>query len=69
MQVKLTLKQMLHILTTGNSADFILFNIQDDQITDYKLSSDLIRYKNKYTHFKVLSCIKDEIINNNTINI
>ena len=69
MQIKLTIRQMLHLLTTGNNADFILFNVKDDMIINYKLTSDLIRYKNKYNHFKVLSCIKDEIINNNSINI
>lgn len=41
---------------------FICFNTKNNIINDYILTDDLIRHKNKFTFFKVISCIKKELL-------
>ena len=41
---------------------FICFNTQNNIINEYILTDDLIRHKNKFTFFKVISCIKKEFL-------
>ena len=50
----------LKLLTTNKG--FICYNLTDDktQIDSYILTNDLHRYKNRYTNFKALSCIKKQ---------
>ena len=68
MKVKLNFNQMLNIYKSNK--DFILFDYCKDtnKLTGYKLSNDLLRYKNNFDSFRVLSCIKKEI-ENKVINI
>jgi len=48
-------------LQTTNKG-FICYNLTDDrtQIDSYILTNDLYRYKNRYTNFKAISCIKKQ---------
>jgi len=68
MKLKLNYAQMLTIYRSNK--DFILFDYckQTNKLTGYKLTNDLIRYKNNFNSFRVLSCIKKEL-SNKTINI
>jgi hypothetical protein len=47
---------------------FICYNLTDDrtQIDSYILTNDLYRYKNRYSNFKAISCIKKQF---NTITL
>ena len=42
---------------------FICFNLEQDKITDFVLTNDLIRFKNKYNRFKLVEIIKHNIKN------
>ena len=68
MKIKLNFAQMLNIYRSNK--DFILFDYckQTNKLTGYKLTNDLIRYKNNFDSFRVLSCIQKEI-ENKSINI
>jgi hypothetical protein len=48
-------------LQTTNKG-FICYNLTDDrtQIDSYILTNDLYRYKNRYSNFKAISCIKKQ---------
>ena len=45
--------------------DFLLFDLNNnkDSIVCYKLTNDLQRYKKSFTHFRVVSTLKNEIRN------
>jgi len=58
--IKLNQSTVKKILNTKKA--FICYNTQNNIINDYILTDDLIRHKNKYTFFKVISCIKKEIL-------
>lgn len=68
MKLKLNYAQMLNIYRSNK--DFILFDYckQTNKLTGYKLTNDLLRYKNNFDSFRVLSCIQKEI-ENKSINI
>jgi hypothetical protein len=52
-----------------SNKDFLLFDIDiNSNLKYFKCTNDLQRYKNKYTYFRVLSCIKNEL-NKQIINI
>jgi hypothetical protein len=48
-------------LQTTNKG-FICYNLTQDrtQIDSYILTNDLYRYKNRYSNFKAISCIKKQ---------
>jgi hypothetical protein len=48
-------------LQTTNKG-FICYNLTDNrtQIDSYILTNDLYRYKNRYSNFKAISCIKKQ---------
>ena len=48
-------------LQTTNKG-FICYNLTQDrtQIDSYILTNDLFRYKNRYSNFKAISCIKKQ---------
>jgi hypothetical protein len=58
--LKINFKLKLKLVTTNK--DFICYSLSKDktQIDSYKLTNDLYRYRNKYTNFKALSCIKKQ---------
>ena len=58
--IKLNQSTVKKILNTKKA--FICYNTQNNIINEYILTDDLIRHKNKYTFFKVISCIKKEIL-------
>jgi len=42
---------------------FICFNLEQDKITDFVLTNDLIRFRNKYNRFKLVEIIKHNLKN------
>ena len=58
--LKINFKLKLKLVST--TKDFICYSLNKDstQIDSYKLTNDLYRYRNKYTNFKALSCIKKQ---------
>jgi len=58
--LKINFKLKLKLVSTNK--DFICYSLNKDktQIDSYKLTNDLFRYRNKYTNFKALSCIKKQ---------
>lgn len=59
-KINTNLNLTIKLLTTNKS--FICYNLNDnkDSIQNFVLTNDLYRYKNKYTNFKALSCIKKQ---------
>lgn len=58
--IKLKQSTVKKILNTKKA--FICFNTENNMINEYILTDDLTRHKNKYTFFKVISCIKKDIL-------
>lgn len=58
---------MLITLARTNKA-FIFIDYKDNQILTYKLTNDVLRYRNKFDTYRVVSTLQHEI-NNLTINI
>ena len=58
--IKTNLNLTIKLLTTNKS--FICYNINEKEntIQSYILTNDLYRYKNRYTNFKAISCIKKQ---------
>ena len=58
--IKTNLNLTLKLITTNKA--FICYNLNDnkDSIQSYILTNDLYRYKNRYTNFKAISCIKKQ---------
>ena len=50
----------LALLLAKTKKQFIFFNIENNKITNYKLTNDIIRDKKKYNYFRVISTIKIE---------
>jgi len=50
----------IKLLTTNKA--FICYNLTQDktQIDSYVLTNNLYRYKNRYSNFKAISCIKKQ---------
>ena len=52
----------LAVLLSTTKKDFIFYDInENNSIINYTLSSDYIRYKKKYSNYKVISCIKPSL--------
>ena len=58
--LKINFKLKLKLVSTNK--DFICYSLSKDRthIDSYILTNDLFRYRNKYTNFKALSCIKKQ---------
>jgi len=59
-KLKINFKLRLKLVSTKK--DFICYSLSKDKTTidSYILTNDLYRYRNKYTNFKALSCIKKQ---------
>lgn len=59
-KINTNLNLTIKLLTTNKG--FICYNLNKnkDSIQSYILTNDLYRYKNKYTNFKAISCIKKQ---------
>lgn len=59
-KLKTNLNLTLKLITTNK--EFICYNVNKDEthIDRYILTNDLYRYRNKYTNFKAISCIKKQ---------
>ena len=59
-KIKVSFRLLANIHLTKK--DFILYDIDIfGNITAYKFSNDLARYRNKFTNFKLVDIIKQEI--------
>jgi len=56
---KISLTLLLKLSNTKKV--FILFNVENNKITDYILTNDLTRYRLKYQTFKLVEIIKPQI--------
>lgn len=57
--INLTLLQLAKI--KKSSKDFILYDLDsNNNMTQFKFTDDLSRYRNKYQHFKVLDLLKSK---------
>tara|TARA_R100000544_G_scaffold5752_1_gene2225 strand:- start:11185 stop:11391 length:207 start_codon:yes stop_codon:yes gene_type:complete len=56
---KINLTLLLKLSNTKKA--FILFNVENNKITDYILTNDLTRYRLKYQTFKLVEIIKPQI--------
>lgn len=50
----------LSLLLSKTKKQFIFFNIENNKITNYKLTNNITRDKKKYNYFRVISTIKIE---------
>lgn len=59
-KLKTNLNLTLKLINTNKS--FLCYNVNSDNtyIDSYILTNDLQRYRNKYTNFKAISCIKKQ---------
>lgn len=60
METKIKINLSLGIKLLNSNKDFILYNLDKDKITNYKLTNDLTNRK-QFKHFKVISCIKSNL--------
>ncbi len=60
MQTKIKINLSLGIKLLNSNKDFILYNLNSNKITNYKLTNDLTNRK-QFKHFKVISCIKTNL--------
>lgn len=56
---KINLNLLLKLSNTKKV--FLLFNIENQKITNYKLTNDLTRYRLKYQQFRLTEIIKPNI--------
>jgi hypothetical protein len=56
---KISLTLLLKLSKTKKT--FICFNIENNKITEFVLTNDLIRFRNKYNTFKLVEIIKPSI--------
>jgi len=56
---KINLTLLLKLSNTKKA--FILFNVENNKITDYILTNDLTRYRLKYQTFKLVEIIKPNL--------
>jgi len=53
---KISLTLLIKLSKTKKT--FICFNIENNKITEFVLTNDLIRFRNKYNTFKLVEIIK-----------
>ena len=56
---KINLVLLLKLSKTKKT--FICFNVENQKITEFVLTNDLIRFRNKYNTFKLVEIIKPSI--------
>ena len=56
---KISLSLLLKLSKTKKT--FICFNVENQKITEFVLTNDLIRFRNKYNTFKLIEIIKPSI--------
>ena len=56
---KISLTLLLKLSKTKKT--FICFNVENNKITEFVLTNDLIRFRNKYNTFKLVEIIKPSI--------
>jgi hypothetical protein len=56
---KISLTLLLKLSKTKKT--FICFNVENQKITEFVLTNDLIRFRNKYNTFKLVEIIKPSI--------
>ena len=56
---KISLTLLLKLSKTKKT--FICFNIENNKITDFVLTNDLIRFRSRYNTFKLVEIIKPSI--------
>ena len=66
MKLKVNYAMLLTLARTNKA--FMFIDYKDDKILTYKLSNDILRYRNKFDTYRVVSTLQQEI-NNLTINI
>lgn len=57
---KIKINLGLALLLAKTKKQFIFFNIENNKITNYKLTNDIVRDRKKYNYFRVISTIKIE---------
>ena len=66
MRLKVNYATLINIARSNKA--FIFIDYKDNQILTYKLTNDILRYRNKFDTYRVISTLQQEI-NNLTINI
>jgi len=56
---KISLTLLIKLSKTKKT--FICFNVENQKITEFVLTNDLIRFRNKYNTFKLVEIIKPSI--------
>jgi hypothetical protein len=56
---KISLTLLIKLSKTKKT--FICFNVENNKITEFVLTNDLIRFRNKYNTFKLVEIIKPGI--------
>ncbi len=56
---KISLTLLIKLSKTKKT--FICFNIENNRITEFVLTNDLIRFRNRYNTFKLVELIKPNI--------
>ena len=56
---KVSIKFLLKLSKTKKA--FVLFNIENEKITNYIFTNDLTRYRLKYQTFKLVEIVKPQI--------
>jgi len=56
---KISLTLLLKLSKTKKT--FICFNVENQKITEFVLTNDLIRFRNKYNTFKLVEIIKPKL--------
>jgi hypothetical protein len=59
--IKVSVKLLLQLIKT--SKVFLIYNEQDNSVTDYIITNDLIRYRKSYDKFVLIETIKPQITN------
>jgi hypothetical protein len=59
--LNIPLKLSLRLLTTKKI--FLLYDIENKTVTNFKLSSDLVRWRKSYNNFILIDQIKSQITN------
>ena len=56
---KISLTLLIKLSKTKKT--FICFNIENNKITEFVLTNDLIRFRNRYNSFKLVEIIKPKL--------
>ncbi len=59
--IKVSIKLLIQLIKTKKA--FLIYNIENNEITDYIITSDLIRYRSSYQKFALVDVIKPQVTN------